>query len=208
MKITDPRPSARQSDVLTVPNTPQSAGLMVRAMRRSGAHYSSGNQRPAAVAPVVSFSGAEHGRLNDDGVCITRYVEGVGLRLYGDRTLAHAVKDGRQFGNVRRWLNYTKRSINGSMQDFPFRPAHEETMEDVEFAVGDFLFKEWHKGALFPRDNQGEAFLVQCDEETTTDADLADGKLNCMVKVSPTTPAEQINFIIQPSVGGVSISEG
>lgn len=205
--INDPRSVAQVGDVMVVPPSPAAMGLTLSRTRDKGAHWSAGNQQMRWLRTAFPVTPAEHTRLNEAGVSIARVLPGAGLLLYGDRTLSNFSEDGRNFGNVRRWLNYLKRSLGASLRWAPFEPANTALMARLQNVVGAFLYEEWRKGALFPDTDPSRAFQVKCDEETTTETDLAAGRVNCQVQVSPVVPAETITFNIQSSVGGVTVNE-
>lgn len=202
----DPRPSARAGDVITVPPSAAVLGLTV-ARARIHAHRSAGNQVVKWLRPAVALSPAQHNRLNDRGITCIVNVGGQGLRLFGDRTLGYRIVDGRQFANVRRWINYFKRTVRVNFVDIPFEPANRSTMATITDRTNAFLGDEWAQGALYPDDNEREAYAVQCDDRTTTRDELRQGIIIALVAVSVSTPAEKIIFRVQSSSGGVAVSE-
>lgn len=61
--------------------------------------------------------------------------------------------------------------------------------------VGDFLYNEWFNGRLLGA-RPSDAYFVRCDQTTMTEADLANGRLICVIGVAPLEPAEFVIFRI------------
>ena len=205
-KVPDPRPTVPRGSILEVPPTPAMAGLIVRRVRTSGVHVSAANQSPAWVGVTINVSEAEHAALNDSGVNVIKIVRRSGLRLYGSKTLTQKI-DGRRFTNVRRFLNFVKQSIGASLIPMTFSPANEELFSEIEHVVNGFLERQWRLGALYPQTSRRMAYQIKCDAETTSATDLANGLVNAVLQISPTTPAEQILFRINVSTGGIRVNE-
>jgi hypothetical protein len=172
----------------------------------AGPHVPAANQQLSWAGLEFNVSEAEHGALNELGVNIIKLVKRTGIRLYGARTLSNAA-DGRKFTNVRRWLNYAKQSLGESLVPYIFKPANATLFADIGTAVRRFLESEWQAGALYPQDRRNSAYFVKCDSETSSALDLSNGIVNCVIAVSPVTPAEQIVFKINVSAGGIRVDE-
>lgn len=205
-KIQDPRKSVPRGSLLRVPPTPAVAALMAKRADAAGPHVPAANQQLAWVGLEVNVTESEHGALNDLGINIIKLVKRSGIRLFGARTLSSSA-DGRKFTNVRRFLNFMKQSIGRDLIPFVFRPASVALFNDIESTIGRFLNAQWQAGALFPQDRRVSAYFVKCDRETTSQTDLANGVVNCIIGVSPVTPAEHIVFQINVSAGGVRVDE-
>jgi hypothetical protein len=76
-----------------------------------------------------------------------------------------------------------------------FEPNGEALWANVRTTVSDFLYNEWVSGALLGTKPE-EAFFVQCDRSTMTQADLDAGRLICLVGVAALKPAEFVIFRI------------
>jgi phage tail sheath protein FI len=59
--------------------------------------------------------------------------------------------------------------------------------------VEDFLYVLWRDGALLG-DTPEKAYFVRCDRTTMTQNDLDNGRMICLVGVSPVKPAEFVIF--------------
>ena len=205
-KIVDPRKGRPRGSLIQVPPTPAVAALMAARANTSGPHVPAANQQVAWAGLEVNVTESEHGALNELGINIIKLIKRSGIRLYGARTLSNSA-DGRKFTNVRRFLNFMKQSIGQDLTAFIFRPANKSLFVDITNSIDRFLRAQWSAGALFPQDRRTSAYFVKCDTETTSPTDLANGVVNCVIGVSPVTPAEQIVFQINVSAGGVRVDE-
>ena len=66
---------------------------------------------------------------------------------------------------------------------------------NVRLTIEDFLFNEWRQNHLLG-DKQDQAFFVRCDRSTISQSDLDNGRLICLIGVSPLKPAEFVIFRI------------
>jgi len=206
-EILDRRPNAARGGRMWMDASASCAGIISSTLSRRGPHYSAGNNRPVtALRLEYPCSREDHGSLNDAGVSVLRVISNRGIRLFGDRTLLRT-GDERKFGNVRRWLNFFKRSMEAALADLAFEPANEDIFFIITGVVDAFLSDQWNRGALYPKNNRSQAYYVKCDSQTTTADDLRDGQVNCEVGVSPVTPMERLVFSLQVSSGGITVSE-
>lgn len=122
--------------------------------------------------------------------CLRRFPD-AGDVVWGARTMAcsDAQNVQRKYVPVRRLALFIESSIDRGLQWVAFEPNAEALWAQVRAAVGDFLHTLWMQGALAgttPR----EAYLVHCDTSTMTQADIDNGRLNVVIGVAPTRPAE------------------
>ncbi|MCB0202821.1 MAG: phage tail sheath family protein, partial [Anaerolineae bacterium] len=76
-----------------------------------------------------------------------------------------------------------------------FEPNGPQLWDNVRRTVEDFLYNEWRQGALLGSKPE-EAYFVRCDRSTMTPNDLDNGRLVCLIGVSPVRPAEFVIFRI------------
>ena len=76
-----------------------------------------------------------------------------------------------------------------------FEPNGPKLWKDVRLSVEDFLYSEWQNNRLFGL-NVGEAFFVRCDRTTMSANDIDNGRMVCLIGVSPLRPAEFVIFRI------------
>lgn len=147
---------------------------------------------------VRAISPAEQNQLNPDGVnCIRPLAEGI--RVWGARTLADAGSEYR-YVPVRRLVTMISQSLQRGLRWVVFEPNDEPLWKSIRRDAGAFLHTLWRDGALQGAKPE-EAFFVKCDAETTTQDDIDNGRVNCIVGIAPVRPAEFVLLQISQSAG-------
>lgn len=131
--------------------------------------------------------------LNPEGINCFRFFEGRGMRLWGARTISSDPE--WKYVNLRRYFAYLERSIDKGTQWAVFEPNGERLWANVRRTIEDFLLNEWQSGALLG-DKPEKSFFVKCDRSTMSQNDLDNGRLICLIGVSPLRPAEFVIFRI------------
>ncbi len=141
----------------------------------------------------VNINTARNDVLNPEGINALRFFEGRGHRVWGARTMSSDPE--WKYVNVRRFFNYLEHSIDRATQWAVFEPNNERLWRNIRQMVEDFLLVEWQKGALLGSKPE-EAYFVRCDRTTMTQNDIDNGRMICLIGVSPTKPAEFVIFRI------------
>ena len=141
----------------------------------------------------ISVSKAQQDVLNPDGINCFRVFEGRGVTLWGARTISSDPE--WKYVNLRRYFAYLEHTLDKGTQWAVFMPNGDSLWANVRTAISDFLFSEWKSGHLFGA-SPAEAYFVQCDRTTMTQNDLDNGRMICLVGVSPLRPAEFVIFRI------------
>ena len=136
---------------------------------------------------------AQQEALNPNGVNCFRFFEGRGYLLWGARTISDDPE--WKYVNLRRYFAYLERTIDVGTQWVVFEPNGPQLWDNVRRTVEDFLYNEWRQGALLGSKPE-EAYFVRCDRSTMTPNDLDNGRLVCLIGVSPVRPAEFVIFRI------------
>ena len=131
--------------------------------------------------------------LNPEGINALRFFEGRGNRVWGARTISSDPE--WMYINVRRLFIYLEHSIDKGTQWAVFEPNNERLWANIRHTIEDFLLVTWKTGALMGSKPE-EAYFVRCDRTTMTQNDLDNGRLICLIGVSPTKPAEFVIFRI------------
>jgi uncharacterized protein len=131
--------------------------------------------------------------LNPKGVNVIRRFAGLGIRVWGARTMASNAE--WKYVNVRRLLLFLERSIAEGLQWAVFEPNGERLWARVTDTIRQFLRAQWRAGALQGQTEQ-DAFFVRCDRTTMTQDDIDNGRLICLVGVATIRPAEFVIFRI------------
>ncbi|HUL64241.1 MAG TPA: phage tail sheath C-terminal domain-containing protein [Burkholderiaceae bacterium] len=94
-----------------------------------------------------------------------------------------------KYVDVRRYTAFLEQSIGKSIQFAAFEPNGEALWQNVRDTVSDFLFNQWHSGALLGARPE-EAYFVKCDRSTMTQNDLDNGRLVMVIGVATVHPSE------------------
>lgn len=170
------------------------AGIYARNDVDRGVHKAPANEvvRLATGFELLLNKGQQD-VLNPEGINCLRWFEGRGFRVWGARTASSDPE--WKYLNVRRYFAYLERSIEKGTQWAVFEPNGPELWSNVRSTVEDFLFNEFSNGRLLGTKPE-EAYFVRCDRSTMTQNDLDNGRMVCLVGVSPLRPAEFVIFRI------------
>ncbi len=197
---------ARSQDTLLVPPVGHVAGIYARTDVARGVHKAPANAPVLGMVNVnlnatrrpleFTISKGGHDILNPKGVNAIRDFrsDGRGIRVWGARTMSSDPE--WRYVNVRRLFLMVEESIDEGTQWVVFEPNEEKTWARVRQSVSNFLLTVWRSGALRGV-TQEEAFFVNCDRTTMTEADIDAGRLICEVGIAPVKPAEFVIFRIQ-----------
>jgi Bacteriophage tail sheath protein len=169
-------------------------GIYARSDILYGVHKSPANEViRGALGFEVMINKGQQDVLNPEGINCSRFFEGRGYRVWGART---ATSDPEwKYVNVRRYFLYLERSIDKGTQWCVFENNGDALWANVRRTIEDFLFNEWKSGHLFGTKPE-EAYFVRCDRTTMTQNDFDNGRLVCLIGVSPLRPAEFVIFRI------------
>jgi len=147
---------------------------------------------------VTPLTDPENGELNPLGINCLRTMPAVGPVVWGARTL---VGDDRlasqwKYLPVRRTALYIEESIYRSIRWAVFEPNDEPLWARLRLNIGVFMHSLFRQGAFQGRSPK-EAYLVQCDSTTTTQADIDQGIVNVIVGFRPLKPAEFVVIYIK-----------
>jgi phage tail sheath protein FI len=141
----------------------------------------------------VLLNKAQQDVLNPAGINCFRFFEGRGYRLWGGRTISSDPE--WKYVNLRRYFAYLEHSIDRGTQWAVFEPNGPQLWANIRQTIADFLLNEFFSGALLG-DKPEQSYFVRCDRSTMTQNDLDNGRLVCLVGVSPIKPAEFVIFRI------------
>lgn len=177
-----------------IPPSGAMAGIYARNDSERGVHKVPANiQVRGALEVKVNYTGREQAELNPKGVNCIREFPGRGILVWGARTIASDPQ--WKYVSVRRLLIFLEESIDEGTKWVAFEPNEPNLWARVEQMISSFLMLQWRKGALQGSKPQ-DAFFVKCNRETMTQDDITNGRLVCMIGVSPTRPAEFMFFRI------------
>ena len=182
------------SQEIALPPSGFVAGIYARNDVEKGVHKAPANEIVrGALGFEVTLNKAQQDVLNPEGINCFRFFEGRGNRLWGARTISSDPE--WKYVNLRRYFAYLERSIERGTQWVVFENNSEALWANVRRTIEDFLFSEWSQGRLLGNKPE-QAYFVKCDRTTMTQNDLDNGRLVCLIGVSPVRPAEFVIFRI------------
>jgi phage tail sheath protein FI len=154
----------------------------------------------------VPLTDDENGELNPKGLNCLRSFPAAGRVVWGARTRVGADANPNQWKYlpVRRTALYIEESLYRGTKWVVFEPNDEPLWASIRLNVGSFMNQLFRQGA-FQGATPREAYLVKCDKDTTTQADIDRGVVNILVGFAPLKPAEFVILKIQQLAGQIQV---
>jgi hypothetical protein len=179
---------------MTFPPSGHIAGVWARNDNTRGVHKAPANEVvQGAIGLTRNLTKGEHDTLNPDGINVIRAFPGMGIRIWGARTLSSDAS--WRYINVRRLFNMIKKSIERGTMWAVFEPNDPRLWGRLSRDISSFLATVWATGALFGS-TPSESFFVKCDAELNPSESRDLGRLIMEVGISPVKPAEFVIFRI------------
>ena len=140
-----------------------------------------------AVGLSANINDGLQGILNPVGINAIRAFQGLGIRVWGARTLS--TEPDWKYVSVRRFLIFLEHSMNEGLQWVVFEPNDERLWARVRDTIRLFLRSQWMIGGL-AGPTEDNAFFVICDRTTMTQDDIDNGRLIVTIGMAVTNPAE------------------
>jgi phage tail sheath protein FI len=154
--------------------------------------------------PSVVLSDGQHGMLNPLGLNVIRLFPIFGTVSFGSRTVdgSNALASEWKYIPVRRTANYILRSLSEGLRWAVHKPNGDTLWAELRMNVTSFMQGLFRQGA-FKGTSPRDAFFVQCDASTTTQADIDLGIVNIIIGFAPLKPAEfvviSLKQIVKPA---------
>jgi len=144
----------------------------------------------------------QNGVLNPLGLNCLRFFRAAGNIVWGARTLVGSDQLASQWKYipVRRTTLFLEESLYRGTHFVVFEPNDEALWSQIRLNVGAFMQGLFLQGA-FQGQTPRQAYLVKCDSETTTQADINLGIVNILVGFAPLKPAEFVIIRISQLAG-------
>lgn len=144
----------------------------------------------------------DSGTLNPRGVNALRALPAAGPVVWGARTArgADVMASEWKYLPVRRTALFIEESLARGTQWAVFEPNDLGLWSQLRVSIGAFMHDLFVRGAFQGADPR-DAYLVRCDETTTTPADVAAGVVNVLVGFAPLRPAEFVILRFQQLAG-------
>jgi Bacteriophage tail sheath protein len=200
--VPDPLQGYRQRKM---PGAGAIAGLYARTDSGRGVWKAPAGTDAALRGPTdvaVALTDAENGKLNPFGLNAVRSLPIYGIVVWGARTLdgADVMASQWKYVPVRRLALYIEESLFRGTKWVVFEPNDEPLWAQIRLNVGAFMHSLFRQGA-FQGAAPRKAYLVKCDGETTTQADIDQGIVNIIVGFAPLKPAEFVVIKITQLAG-------
>jgi phage tail sheath protein FI len=144
------------------------------------------------VVPWGVLTDQQHGVLNTGtpGVNALRSFPGIGTVVFGGRTLVSGNPAFEQwrYVAVRRMALFIEQSLYAALRWAIHEPNDTPLWNALKQEVDAFMLGLFRQGAF--QGSVDKAFRVQCDNTTTTQADIDNGIVNIIVSFAPLKPAE------------------
>jgi phage tail sheath protein FI len=164
------------------------AGIYARTDIELGVHRAPANQLvKGAVDLELTMKSYQQDSLTPQGINSIRNFSDKGIIVWGARTLSSDPE--WKYVNVRRLMIYLEQSIKKGTAWVTFEPNNEATWVKVKSQTENFLTQTWRNGMLLGASQQ-EAFFVRCDQTTINQNDIDNGRINILIGVAMTKPAE------------------
>ena len=157
-----------------------------------------------AVGLQNDISDADQDTLNPIGANAIRAFPAAGMVVWGARTLATQSDPEYKYVPVRRTAIFLEQSIYRGIQWAVFEPNDENLWSSLRLNINAFMLLQFRAGAFQGR-TANEAFFVQCDHKTTTQADIDAGIVNIFVGFAPLKPAEFVVLRLSQKAGQPTI---
>jgi uncharacterized protein len=191
---------------IAIPPSGHVAGVWARVDGSRGVHKAPANEAiQGLTGTAFNITVREQDFLNPIGVNCIRTFPGMGLRIWGARTLSS--NPSWRYINVRRLFNFVERSIELGTRWVVFEPNNQQLWSRIRRDVTNFLRGIWTAGALFGA-TADQAFFVKCDSEINPPEVLELGRLHIEIGLSVTRPAEFVIFRITQWSGALEGGEG
>jgi phage tail sheath protein FI len=150
----------------------------------------------------VPLTDMENGTINPLGLNALRALPVYGHVVWGARTLfgSDPLASQWKYIPVRRVALYIEESLYRGTQWVVFEPNDEPLWAQIRLNIGSFMHDMFRQGA-FQGASPRQAYLVKCDSETTTQADIDQGIVNIIVGFAPLKPAEFVVIKITQLAG-------
>jgi Bacteriophage tail sheath protein len=193
----------------SMPSAGAIAGLYARIDTSRGVWKAPAGTEATLRGPVgmdVVLNDAEQGSLNPLGLNVNRAFPVYGNVVWGARTLDGADQLASQWKYipVRRLALYIEESLFRGTKWAVFEPNDEPLWGQLRLSVGTFMHNLFRQHA-FEGASPRQAYLVKCDSETTTQADIDLGVVNIIVGFAPLKPAEFVVIQITQLAGQLDV---
>lgn len=187
------------SSIVDIPPCGHIAGMYAQMDANRGVSKAPENVPILGVQSLSSSVGiAETNLLNSRGINVICNLPPRGISV--GSALTTNSDPNWKYVNVRRYGIFLEQSIQQGIQWAVFEPNGPVLWTALRVLIESFLFDQRRRGALQGQTPQ-ESYFVRCGDDTMTQSDIDNGRVNIIVGFAPLQPAEFVilQIIIQTS---------
>ena len=193
-----------------IPPAPTVAGLFAatdvsRGVWKAPAGFQTVTDNTTGVVARGDMTDQRQGILNPISVNCLRDFPNIGTVVFGSRTLASTYDQQWTYVPVRRMALFLEQTLLANLKWVIFEPNAEPLWTAITMSIQAFMLGLFKQGA-FQGKTPSDAFLVQCNSQTTTQADIDSGIVNIVVGFAPLSPAEFVIITIAQLAGQTQTS--
>ena len=176
------------------------ATALARGVWKAPAGFQATTSNTTGVVTRGVMTDQRQGVLNPLGINCLRDFANIGTAVFGARTLVTLTDQQWRYVPVRRTALFLEQSLLASLKWVIFEPNADPLWSAIRISINAFMLGLFNQGA-FQGTTPSQAFLVQCDSQTTTQADIDNGIVNIVVGFAPLLPAEFVIISIAQIAG-------
>jgi uncharacterized protein len=173
---------------------------VARGVWKAPAGFQATTNNTTGVVARGAMTDQRQGVLNPLGINCLRDFANIGTTVFGARTLVTLIDQQWRYVPVRRTALFLEQSLLASLKWVIFEPNADPLWAAIRISINAFMLGLYNQGA-FQGTSPSQAFTVQCDSQTTTQADIENGIVNIIVGFAPLLPAEFVIISIAQLAG-------
>jgi phage tail sheath protein FI len=175
-----------------------------RGVWKAPAGFQAATKNSLGVVERGKMTDARQGLLNPLAINCLRDFPNVGTIVFGSRTL-DTTEQQWTYVPVRRMALFLEQTFYANLKWVIFERNAEPLWSAITMSLNAFMLGLFKQGA-FQGSTPSKAFNVQCDGQTTTQADIDAGVVNIVVSFAPLKPAEFVIITIAQLAGQTQTS--
>ena len=176
-----------------------------RGVWKAPAGFQATTTNTTGVVTRGRMTDQRQGVLNPLGVNCLRDFPNIGTAVFGARTLVTLTGEQWRYVPVRRMALFLEQTFYANLGWVVFEPNAEPLWTAITQSINTFMMGLFRQGA-FQGTTPSQAFNVQCNSQTTTQADINNGIVNIVVAFAPLKPAEFVIITIAQLAGQTQTS--
>jgi hypothetical protein len=193
-----------------IPPAPTVAGIyaatdLSRGVWKAPAGFQATTTNTTGVVDRGRMTDQRQGVFNPLGINCLRDFPNIGTAVFGARTVVTLTNEQWRYVPVRRTALFLEQTLYANLGWVVFEPNAEPLWTAIRMSITSFMLGLFRQGA-FAGTTPSQAFLVQCDSQTTTPQDVNNGVVNILVGFAPLKPAEFVIIMITQLAGQTQTS--